>query len=440
MPANGSAGSSISVSIKLGSGAGSGAATGAGLGGGGATATTAGSSVAGLAGASASAASALGAVGAWVLSVAVSASGVAGFSGSAVVAAGVGLTGAAGAAGAVGALGAGAALAAGGETVTGAATGTVMLGAAVLPALASAAVPAAALPAGAEAALSLFSSSMFLANSCARAAASLACLRWASCSSVDFLPCSAPLDRVSLSGVALPVRLSSVRVCTVPVAERSAAACCVTGAAPASLRRNSLKSRLCSAMIWRASVLDVVCASSVLGSCKTAPALMRWTLPWMKASGLPRIMATSIWSSETPPKRWVLARRPAVSPGLTVTLSAAGAGWLLGWVAGGRCTGSGAGRGAAFGAGVGAGVGVGGVARGVAGLGWAASARTWARAAARVSAEMLDAAPEGAAAAGAVAAGARAAGAALDAGAEVWADAVTVAGVRRSEGGSNSMV
>ena len=53
---------------------------------------------------------------------------------------------------------------------------------------------------------------------------------------------------------------------------------------------------------------------------------------------------------------------------------------------------------------------------------------------------VLDAAPEGAAAAGAVAAGARAAGAALDAGAEVWADAVTVAGVRRSEGGSNSMV
>ena len=206
-------------------------------------ATTAGASVGGVAGASASAPTAAAVVGAT--------------SGVAVLAplGGAVLAGVSGVA-AVGV--------AGGERLTGGATGTVMPGAVF---------------AVADAALSWFRSSMFLAISCARAAASLACLRWANCSSVDFWPFRAPLDSVSLLGVAVALRLSSVLVCTVPWAERSAAACCVAGATRANLRRNSLKSRLCSAIILRASPVEVASAWSALGSCKTAPALMRLTLP-----------------------------------------------------------------------------------------------------------------------------------------------------------------
>src|SRR3990167_1891152 len=134
-------------------------------------------------------------------------------------------------------------------------------------------------PAAADAALSLFSSLMFLESSSTRADASLACLRWASCSSVDFWPWMAPLDRVSLSGAVLAARWSSTWVCPLPAAARPEAATSAAGTAPASLRRNSLKSRLWAARIWRASPEGVALASAAEGSCRTAPALMRLTLP-----------------------------------------------------------------------------------------------------------------------------------------------------------------
>ena len=160
---------------------------------------------------------------------------------------------------------------------TGAATpGTAKPGAGVLV---TAAAGAGAVPAGAEAVLSLLSSLMFLESSSTRAEASVACLRWASCSSVDFWPWMAPLDSVSLSGAVLAARWSSTWVCTLPAAARLEAATSAAGAAPASLRRNSLKSRLWAARIWRASPDGVALASAAEGNCRTAPALTRLTLP-----------------------------------------------------------------------------------------------------------------------------------------------------------------
>ena len=223
---------------------------------------------------------------------------------------------------------------------------------------------------------------MFLDNSAIRVAASLACLSLATCSSAAFWPLTEPLDSVSLSGAAVAGFLSSTRVWTLPEAERWAAATSVDGAAPASLRRKSLKSRAWAARICRASGAGVDCAAAWSGICSTAPALRRLTLPWMNASGLARIMATSIWSSDTPAGLYALARRPAVSPACTVTPSA------------------GAGRG--------------GAARGAAG----AAAGSLARA---------------------VAAG-RVAGTWGAAGAEIWGAAVTAGAARRMLGGSNSMV
>ncbi len=185
------------------------------------------------------------------------------------------------------------------------ATGSEAAGWAGIPAgVATATAPgaeagAAGAPTGADAALILFSSSMFLDSSAMRADASLACLSLASWSSAAFWPVMAPLDRVSLSGAAVAGFLSSTRACTVPLAERSAAATSAVGAAAASLRRKALKSRLCAARTWRASPTGVANAVASSGICSTAPALTRLTLPWMKASGLARISATSIWSSDT---------------------------------------------------------------------------------------------------------------------------------------------
>ena len=169
---------------------------------------------------------------------------------------------------------------------------------------------------------------MFLANSWARAEASLPCLRCANISSLVFLPCMAPLDKVSLSGTRAVALLSSVRVCTLPLALRCAPACSASGAAPARRRRKALKSRLCTAINWRAWPAGVAKASSWLGICKTEPAFRRLTLPCTKALGLARDMATSIWSSDTPCWRRALAMRPAVSPGVTRTVSSALA-WLV---------------------------------------------------------------------------------------------------------------
>ena len=174
----------------------------------------------------------------------------------------------------------------------------------------------------AEAAPTLFRSLMFLDSSAMRALASLACLSLASWSSAAFWPLREPFERVSLSGAAVAGLRSSTWACTLPLAERSAEATVALGAASANLRRKVLKSRLWAARIWRASVLDTDLAVASSGICSTEPARTRFTLPWMNASGLARIMATSIWSRETSAGRWAFAMRPAVSPGLTVTPSA----------------------------------------------------------------------------------------------------------------------
>ena len=240
----GSSGSSMRVDRKPGSstGAGAGLGVGAGLGAGaGADASAAGADAAGSA------------------ATAVSAGVLAATSGAEAGAE----AGAAGAAGAVGVAG-----------TAGVCTATPA-GALAAPAAAGAAL----LPAAADAALSLFRSVMFLDNSAIRVAASLACLSLATCSSAAFWPLTEPLDSVSLSGAAVAGFLSSTRVWTLPEAERWAAATSVDGAAPASLRRKSLKSRAWAARICRASGAGVDCAAAWSGICSTAPARRRFTLP-----------------------------------------------------------------------------------------------------------------------------------------------------------------
>ena len=254
----GSNGSSVRPARKPGSSTGAGAGAGAGLGAG--ATTGAGASVAGAEAASAGMATSEG-----VLAAAAAPDAAA-----------------SGAAGAVGVAG-----------MAGVCTVTPAAGALAEPA-------GAALPVAAEAAPSLFRSLMFLESSAIRLAASSACLSLATCSSAAFCPFMEPLDSVSLSGAAVAGFLSSTRVCTAPEAERCAAATSVAGAAPASLRRNSLKSRAWATRIWRACGAGVASAAAWSGICKTAPAFRRLTLPCTKASGLARIMATSIWSSETP--------------------------------------------------------------------------------------------------------------------------------------------
>ena len=144
-----------------------------------------------------------------------------------------------------------------------------------------------------DAAAILLRSCRFFASSAARSAAALALLACASWSSVD-LPVTTPLDKVSLSGVVAPGFLSSTLACNLPLTSRLEGVTCVTGARPASLRRNSLKSLLCATMIWRASAGAVALAWASVGSMTIAPAFMRFTLSPMKASGLVRSMATSI--------------------------------------------------------------------------------------------------------------------------------------------------
>jgi len=80
-----------------------------------------------------------------------------------------------------------------------------------------------------------------------------------------------------------------------------------------------LKSRLWATTVRRASAAGMAAAALALGTCSTAPALTRFTLPRMKASGLACSRATSIWSSDTSAGLRLAAMRPAVSPGRTVT-------------------------------------------------------------------------------------------------------------------------
>ena len=51
-----------------------------------------------------------------------------------------------------------------------------------------------------------------------------------------------------------------------------------------------------------------------------APAFIRLMFPLMKACGLFRSIATSIWSKDAPDGLYALAIRPAVSPFFTVML------------------------------------------------------------------------------------------------------------------------
>ena len=120
-----------------------------------------------------------------------------------------------------------------------------------------------------------------------------------------------------MSGVAAAGALSSTLAWTWPAALRSAPATWVVGAPSASLRRNSLKSLLWATMVRVASPAGMYSAWSPAGTSSTAPALRRLTLPPMKASGLLRSSATSIWSSDTLAGLACAAIFPAVSPGLT---------------------------------------------------------------------------------------------------------------------------
>jgi hypothetical protein len=197
------------------------------------------------------------------------------------------------------------------QRATGAPTGSEGVAAVV--------VAAGGVPAAVVVGPSLESSSMLRESSATRVDDSWACRSWAILSSLALCP-AAPLDRVSLSCADWVGFLSSTSVWTLPDAWRSAAATAAAGTEAASRRRNSLKSRLWAATICRASVRDTSMDEASVGRSRTAPALTRLTLFPMKALGLARNMATSIWSSEALAGRLAAAMRPAVSPALTVTL------------------------------------------------------------------------------------------------------------------------
>ena len=165
----------------------------------------------------------------------------------------------------------------------------------------------------------LASSSTLRASSATRVAASFA---WRSCailSSAVPTAGAAPLDRVSLSCAGAAGFCSCTSACTWPAASRLPVSTAVAGTRPARRRRNSSKSRLWAAMICRASPEETLAAADSCGRSITAPALMRFTLSPMKALGLARSMATSIWSSDTLAGRLASAMRPAVSPARTRT-------------------------------------------------------------------------------------------------------------------------
>ena len=187
---------------------------------------------------------------------------------------------------------------------------------ALAPARAAAAAPGAAVVA--PEAVSLSRSAMFLLSSATRVAASLA-ERSRAIFSALALACTLPLDKVSLSGVPAVGFFSSTVACTLPVACRWSPSILLAGTPSASLRRNSLKSRLCATTVCVASVAGTAPASVEPGTSSTAPALRRLTLPPENASGLARSIATSIWSSDTVGGLLAEAMAPAVSPGRTVT-------------------------------------------------------------------------------------------------------------------------
>src|SRR6476659_8918523 len=107
-------------------------------------------------------------------------------------------------------------------------------------------------------------------------------------------------------------------------------------------------------MTSRACGTLICCAASAVGTARTAPDFSRFMLLLMKACGLVRNSATSIWSSETPGRCVFDAMRDSESPGRTRYSSAPppadGALGVLGALAalGGRDSdGTGAGDGAA---------------------------------------------------------------------------------------------
>ncbi len=171
---------------------------------------------------------------------------------------------------------------------------------------------------------------MFLLSSATRVAESLAARSRAIFSSLA-LAWTLPLDSVSLSGVAALGFFSSTVAWTLPLAWRWAPLSILLAGTPsASLRRNSLKSRLCATTVCLASDAGIAPASAAAGTSSTVPALSRLMLPPEKASGLARSMATSIWSSEIVGGLLAAAIAPAVSPGRTVTCFESGEAVALG--------------------------------------------------------------------------------------------------------------
>lgn len=229
--------------------------------------------------------------------------------------------GATGSAGAAAVSGVGVGAAAGSGVGVGAATATGGIGAAGAAGFASTGAGAA----GAVDAPIFFRSSMFLLSSAARALASWAALSLAICASGALL-CTEPLDRLSLSGVAVVGFLSSTLASIEPLALRSAATTDAVGALFAKLLRKVLKSLLWATTIWLASAAGTACAWSAPGTFITAPLRMRLILPLTNASGFARKRATSIWSKETPSALVAFAILLAVSPLFTVTVAAPSAG------------------------------------------------------------------------------------------------------------------
>ena len=149
-------------------------------------------------------------------------------------------------------------------------------------------------PAATGVAANLFSSPIFLASSATRVDASLVCRSLETLSSAAVLLFRSPLDNVNLSGMAATGALSSILAWTLPPAWRVTLPTCVGSALSASLRRKSLKSRDCAAIVVSASAGDMSPASSALGISNTVPDFKRLMLPLMKASGLLLSNAASI--------------------------------------------------------------------------------------------------------------------------------------------------
>ncbi len=144
----------------------------------------------------------------------------------------------------------------------------------------------------AEAAPTLFRSLMFLDSSAIRALASLACcLRQLVFSTLLAFERTLREGQLVWGGCRLAVFHLGLHLATGRALGRGhcCARCGISQLAAEGVEVPALGSR-----IWQASVLDTDLAVASSGICSTEPARTRFTLPWINASGLARIMATSI--------------------------------------------------------------------------------------------------------------------------------------------------